>query len=79
VGADAAPPARPPGPLLLARVCGYWSTAGGACGSTDRVRPYIVGPRCGAHTPAALAGRPEPEELLRMAAAMPAVRRRDHP
>jgi len=30
------------------------------CGSTDDVHPYLVGPRCPDHTPAAMAGRPEP-------------------
>ena len=31
----------------------------GTCGQP--ARPYIVGPRCPAHTPAALAGQPEPD------------------
>ncbi|WP_157255040.1 hypothetical protein [Nonomuraea typhae] len=31
----------------------------GPCGATP-TRPYPCGPRCAAHTPAALAGRPEP-------------------
>lgn len=39
--------------------CGYWD-AGAVCGSTDDVHRYIVGDRCRKHTPAALAGRPEP-------------------
>lgn len=32
------------------------------CGTTTGVRLYISGYRCAAHTPAALAGRPEPGE-----------------
>ena len=32
-----------------------------ACRATD-TREYIPGPRCPAHTPAALAGRPEPPQ-----------------
>ncbi|HZP54979.1 hypothetical protein [Actinocrinis sp.] len=46
------PPARP---LVCALV---------ACGSTDRVRLYVIGARCAAHTPSAQAGLPEPDELL---------------
>ncbi|MFI0487533.1 hypothetical protein [Actinomadura sp. 9N215] len=72
MSADAGPRARS---RLLAPVCGFWSADAGACGSAQQVRPYVVGPRCRRHTPAALAGRPEPDELLRAAArAVPAVR-----
>lgn len=42
-----------------ARICGYWSD-GKPCGSNQDVHPYAAGPRCRRHTPAALAGRPEP-------------------
>ena len=41
--------------------CGHW--IGGErrlCLATDHVRPYLSGPRCPAHTPAALARQPEP-------------------
>lgn len=30
------------------------------CGSTDDVHPYLCGPRCATHSPAALAGHPAP-------------------
>lgn len=33
---------------------------GRACGATAGVRAYLPGPACPAHTPARLAGRPEP-------------------
>ncbi|XVQ16371.1 hypothetical protein ACQP1W_52505 (plasmid) [Spirillospora sp. CA-255316] len=59
---------------LLAGACGYWSTAGGACGSTESVRAYIVGPRCCRHSPSALAGRPHPDDLLRQVQAARAER-----
>jgi len=36
-----------------------------ACASTDTVRPFPCGWRCRACTPSALAGVPEPDELLR--------------
>lgn len=39
--------------------CGHW-TDGAACGTTDDVDRYLVGPRCRAHSPAALAGRVVP-------------------
>ncbi|SCL67007.1 Bifunctional DNA primase/polymerase, N-terminal [Micromonospora peucetia] len=45
---------------LLDTRCGHW--IGGArryCHSPNGVRPYLQGPRCPDHTPAALAGRPE--------------------
>lgn len=55
---------------LLGPVCGHWlGEAGRWCGSAEQVRPFIGGPRCRAHTPAALAGRPEPDELAARAAA----------
>ncbi len=38
--------------------CNYSS-----CARTD-TRPYACGPRCPDHTPSALAGVPEPDELL---------------
>jgi hypothetical protein len=43
----------------LVRRCGM-----AACASTDNVRPYPAGWRCSACTPSALAGVPEPDELL---------------
>lgn len=45
------------------RACSHWAH-GDFCRSTDRVRAFGSGPRCGRHTPAALAGEPEPDELL---------------
>jgi hypothetical protein len=41
------------------RACDYWSN-GGRCGKPE-TRRYINGQRCAAHTPAALAGRPDIE------------------
>jgi len=38
--------------------CGYY-TAGGHCRATP-TRRYLQGPRCATHSPAAVAGRPEP-------------------
>lgn len=53
-------------------VCGHWlGVLGRLCGSADQVRPYLEGPRCRAHTRAALAGRPEPDELAAGAAGSP--------
>lgn len=47
------------GPRLATR-CSHWIGAEHRhCHSTDNVRPYLPGPRCPTHTPAALAGRPE--------------------
>ncbi|KRV48802.1 hypothetical protein AQ490_23320 [Wenjunlia vitaminophila] len=41
--------------------CRYWiGSQGRRCGAWDDVHPYPAGWRCSAHTPAALAGRPEP-------------------
>ncbi|MFI6814454.1 hypothetical protein ACIBG7_18730 [Nonomuraea sp. NPDC050328] len=40
--------------------CTHWYGATATrCGAVP-ARPYIQGPRCPAHTPSALAGRPEP-------------------
>ncbi|MGP3914358.1 hypothetical protein [Nonomuraea sp. 10N515B] len=40
--------------------CTHWfGAAGTRCGATP-ARPYAQGPRCAEHTPAALAGKPEP-------------------
>lgn len=33
------------------------------CASTDGVRHFLPGMRCRAHSPAAMAGRPEPDEI----------------
>jgi hypothetical protein len=41
------------------RACGH-QVDGGTCGTINGVRQYLSGHRCAAHTPAALAGRPEP-------------------
>jgi hypothetical protein len=44
----------------LADECSHWIGAEQRhCKSTDRVRPYLPGPCCPAHTPAAMAGKPE--------------------
>jgi hypothetical protein len=41
--------------------CGHWSGATRSyCGSELGIRAYKPGPRCPLHTPAAVAGRPEP-------------------
>lgn len=41
-------------------VCTHWVGAESRyCRSVDGVRAYLTGPRCPAHTPAALAGKPE--------------------
>ena len=37
-----------------------WGTPTGLCGRTETTRPYPCGPRCAEHTPARLAGKPEP-------------------
>lgn len=45
------------------RACAHWNGAQGKrCGEIDSVRNYIQGPACPAHTPAALAGQPEPPD-----------------
>ena len=51
------------------RRCDLYREGRGVCGSTTDVRGYLCGLRCPAHTPAALAGRPEadPAPLLTMA------------
>jgi hypothetical protein len=42
--------------------CRHWIGAERRhCRSVDSIRPYLTGPRCPLHTPAALAGRPEPQ------------------
>ena len=43
--------------------CAHWTPAAGHCGAPD-TRPYLTGPACPAHTPAALADRPEPDSLV---------------
>lgn len=49
--------------LLTEVTCAHWiGAAARPCGSTDQVRRYLPGYRCPQHTPAALAGRPEPPE-----------------
>ncbi|MEU5130008.1 hypothetical protein [Streptomyces mobaraensis] len=43
-------------------ICGHWiGDARRHCRAVDGVRRYLTGYRCPAHTPAALAGRPEPD------------------
>lgn len=39
--------------------CGHWVDGRGHCGATP-TRHYLPGRRCQRHTPAALAGKPEP-------------------
>ncbi|GGV13835.1 hypothetical protein [Streptomyces spectabilis] len=42
--------------------CTHWiGTEHRHCREGDGVRQYLTGPRCPAHTPAALASRPEPQ------------------
>lgn len=41
-------------------VCTHHDDTLGRCPRVDDVRLYVVGPRCPAHTPAALAGRTVP-------------------
>ena len=44
------------------RECGHWVGAERRhCKEADGVRLFVVGLRCPAHTPSALAGRPEPQ------------------
>lgn len=46
--------------------CGHWVGASNrTCTATYAVRPYLVGPRCPVHTPAALAERTEPPSIDR--------------
>ncbi|WP_432010143.1 hypothetical protein [Streptomyces cucumeris] len=41
--------------------CGHWDgPAARYCHTRDDVHRYVIGWRCPAHTPAAVAGRPEP-------------------
>lgn len=47
-------------PARTQATCGYFRAATGHCGAVEGVRRYLTGPRCPAHTPSALAGRPEP-------------------
>jgi hypothetical protein len=50
--------------ITLPPVCSHWiGYEARHCHATDRVRPYLIGPRCPAHTPAAIAGRPEPPSI----------------
>ncbi|WP_411084812.1 hypothetical protein [Streptomyces sp. cmx-18-6] len=58
----------------LGSVCRHWIGAElRRCGATSGVRPFLVGPCCPLHTPAALAGRPEaPETTSLPATALPA-------
>jgi len=70
---EVAPRAR-----LLGTLCRHWlGEQGRWCGGGEGVRAYVVGPRCRLHTPAALAGRPEPEELPARAADAPRGQRPD--
>lgn len=42
--------------------CGHWlGDEGRYCLNAEGVRRYLIGRRCPSHTPAALAGRPEPQ------------------
>lgn len=42
--------------------CGHWiGVERRYCRMAEVVRLYITGPRCPAHTPSALAGKPEPQ------------------
>ncbi|WP_282792962.1 hypothetical protein [Streptomyces sp. CC224B] len=46
---------------MTARACTHWLGSEHRCCQTQRsVRHYLTGWRCPAHTPAALAGHPEP-------------------
>lgn len=58
----------------LGPVCTHWvGVERRHCGSTEQVRPFIVGPCCPAHSPNALAGLPEaPETSSLPASALPA-------
>lgn len=47
---------------MTARSCNHWTAATmRRCSTTDSVHLYLSGWRCPAHTPAAIAGRPEPQ------------------
>lgn len=44
------------------RECGHWiGRERRHCKSAEGLRAFLIGIRCPAHTPSALAGRPEPE------------------
>jgi hypothetical protein len=43
--------------------CTHYDDAAGECGVTP-TRAFLQGPRCATHTPAALAGRGEPGEVV---------------
>lgn len=45
--------------MSMSRRCDHWD-GGGYCHASERVRLFLTGPRCPAHTPAAAAGRSEP-------------------
>jgi hypothetical protein len=46
---------------VTGRECTHWiGTKHRHCRAAGDVRRYLTGPRCPAHTPAALAGQPEP-------------------
>jgi hypothetical protein len=53
---------------MSATVCAHLG-----CERSD-TRPYLTGPRCASHTPAALAGRPEPDALVDPEATAAALR-----
>ncbi|GAA0439417.1 hypothetical protein Aca07nite_49040 [Actinoplanes capillaceus] len=59
--------------MLLAVACGHWIGGEGRyCLAADHVRPYLPGPRCPAHTPAALVGRADaPSVINRWESTMP--------
>ncbi|MFI9203309.1 hypothetical protein [Streptomyces sp. NPDC053048] len=48
--------------------CAHWNGAQERFCRLPGARPYIQGPRCPLHTPAALAGKPEPGTPPRPAA-----------
>lgn len=46
---------------MAAHVCRHWlGTERRYCGATENVDGFLIGLRCPLHTPAAVAGRPEP-------------------
>lgn len=47
------------------------------CGATEGLRPYPCGFRCAKHTPAALAGQPEPDAVAAKARAIRAAARQE--
>lgn len=50
--------------------CGFWIDGHGYCGVTP-TRHYLPGHRCQQHTPAAIAGKPEPGQTAYGAAHTP--------